>query len=215
MLLVRCRLHVLAVQSAHLEGRGTNNSCFKGVFVFSVFCPRRGAEWTPKVSPGTTFRTPKYRPNLASGGPIDGKSPSWKIRVFCNLPFISPVIIVFADVKALRFAVIPSPHPPPNLREHKSPALYRNSVSVISLDCLESPPTRPLFSLRARVATSPCPYPSALHFPLRWESSPPLVALQPSFCRFGPGFIAVVIKDSQDFRDNEKEGEKQESNTAQ
>ena len=112
-------------------------------FLFSVFCPRRGAEWTPKVSPGTTFRTPKYRPNLASGGPIDGKSPSWKIRVFCNLPFISPVIIVFADVKALRFAVIPSPHPPPNLREHKSPALYRNSVSVISLDCLESPPYPP------------------------------------------------------------------------
>ena len=34
----------------------------------------RGREWAQNVPPGASFRTPKYRPNPASGGPIGGKN---------------------------------------------------------------------------------------------------------------------------------------------
>ena len=37
-----------------------------------------GPEWAQNVGQKTSFRTPKYRPNPANGGPIGGKKPFWK-----------------------------------------------------------------------------------------------------------------------------------------
>ena len=42
--------------------------------------PPWGPEWVQNVAQKTSFRTPKYRPNPASGGPIGGKSGFLKKR---------------------------------------------------------------------------------------------------------------------------------------
>ena len=47
----------------------------KCVWIFlEFFEPPRGRERAQNVPPGTGFRTPKYRQNPASGGPIGGKN---------------------------------------------------------------------------------------------------------------------------------------------
>ena len=55
-------------------------------FFWICLGPPRGRGWAKNVPPGTSFRTPKYRPNPASGDPIGGKNAVWKTQCFCNLP---------------------------------------------------------------------------------------------------------------------------------
>ena len=45
-----------------------------GLHVGADSGPPRGRERAQNVAPGTGFRTPKYRPNPANGGPIGGKN---------------------------------------------------------------------------------------------------------------------------------------------
>ena len=44
----------------------------------AVFGPPGGPESAQNVAQEHSFRTPKYRPNPANGGPIGGKKPFWK-----------------------------------------------------------------------------------------------------------------------------------------
>ena len=44
------------------------------VFFLDFLGPPRGREWAQNVPPVTGSRTPKYRPNPASGGPIGGEN---------------------------------------------------------------------------------------------------------------------------------------------
>ena len=57
-------------------------------FVLDFFGSPRGREWAQNVPPGTSFRTPKYRPNPASGDPIGGNSAFLNNHCFCNLPVL-------------------------------------------------------------------------------------------------------------------------------
>ena len=45
----------------------------KGVLFRDFLGPRWDRGWAQNVAPGAGFRTPEYRPNPASGGPIGGK----------------------------------------------------------------------------------------------------------------------------------------------
>ena len=59
-----------------VKAQGNSQEVF-GIFR-AVFGPPGGREWAQNVAPGTSFRTPKYRPNPANGGPIGGKNQFWK-----------------------------------------------------------------------------------------------------------------------------------------
>ena len=59
-----------------VKAQGISHEVF--VIFRAVFGPPGGREWAQNVAPGTSFRTPKYRPNPANGGPIGGKNQFWK-----------------------------------------------------------------------------------------------------------------------------------------
>ena len=51
----------------------------KSIWSFCFFWgPPWGPGWAQNVAQKTSFRTPKYRPNPANGGPIGGKNQFWK-----------------------------------------------------------------------------------------------------------------------------------------
>ena len=64
------------VDAKGVKAQGISHEVF--VFFRAVFGPPGGREWAQNVAPGTSFRTPKYRPNPANGGPIGGKNQFWK-----------------------------------------------------------------------------------------------------------------------------------------
>ena len=77
-------LSLIMVKSAHLCNLGISRvfQLFH-VCVFSVrFWPLWGPRFGQNVAPRTSFRTPKYRPNPANGGPIGGKKPCLVLSVF-------------------------------------------------------------------------------------------------------------------------------------
>ena len=70
-----CKLYrpVCIVGSKILEGFGFAQKVLR--FFGAVFGPLGGRGWAQNVALGASFRTPKYRPNPANGGPVGGEKP--------------------------------------------------------------------------------------------------------------------------------------------
>ena len=66
-----------------LQG-GCKNTDYNKKCLGLFFGTPRGRDWAQNVPPGTSFRTPKHRPNPANGGPIGGQKFVLEITVFAT-----------------------------------------------------------------------------------------------------------------------------------